>query len=104
MSSQFQPQDFEAVRKRLEEIADAVDDESLSLDDALDLFEEAVSLGLKASDYIEEGVVVDDAAVASDETGFEPDGVDAPQAQVDESRFLDASEEPRPDADAAPSE
>ena len=53
-----QPQDFEAVKTRLEEIADTVDDESLSLDEALDLFEEAVGLGLKVSDYIEEDIAV----------------------------------------------
>ena len=38
------------------EIADAVDDESLSLDEALDLYEEAVALGLKASDLLEAGI------------------------------------------------
>ena len=39
MSSSGQPADFEAVKSRLAEIADAVDDESLSLDAALDLYE-----------------------------------------------------------------
>lgn len=67
MTNDAQLNDFEAVKKRLEEIADAVDDESLPLDDALDLFEEAVSLGLKVSDYIEEGIVVEDGSVQADQ-------------------------------------
>ena len=48
--------EFEAVRKRLEEIAREVDDEEISLDDALDLYEEAVKLGLAASSLLEVGV------------------------------------------------
>lgn len=63
-----QPHDFEAVKSRLEEIADAVGDESLPLDEALDLFEEAVSLGLKVSDYVEEGIIVDDPETETDAT------------------------------------
>lgn len=55
-----QPQDFESAKTRLEEIVDAVSDDSLPLDDALDLFEEAVTLGLKVSDFIESGIVVDE--------------------------------------------
>ena len=61
-----QPHDFEAVKSRLEVIADAVGDESLPLDEALDLFEEAVSLGLKVSDYVEKGIVVDDPETVTD--------------------------------------
>lgn len=57
MSSNGQPADFQAVKDRLAEIADAVDDESLSLDAALDLYEEAVALGLQASDLLESGIV-----------------------------------------------
>ena len=53
-----QPGDFESVKTRLAEIADAVDDESLSLDEALDLYEEAVALGLQASDLLETGIEV----------------------------------------------
>ena len=48
--------DFESVKARMAEIADAVDDEGLSLDEALDLYEEAVALGLKASDLLEVGI------------------------------------------------
>ena len=55
-----QSNDFEAVKARLEEIANAVDDESLSLDEALDLYEEAVKLGLQASNLLETGIVIED--------------------------------------------
>ena len=55
-TNEQQPGSFESVKTRLAEIAEAVDDESLSLDDALDLYEEAVALGLKASDLLEAGV------------------------------------------------
>ena len=64
-SNSPQPHDFETAKARLKEIADAVSDESLPLDDALDLFEEAVALGLKVTDFVEEGIVVtDEKAVA----------------------------------------
>ena len=62
--------DFESVKARLAEIADAVDDEELALDDALDLYEEAVALGLKASDLLEVGIGLpeEDAQVESAES------------------------------------
>ena len=57
---------FESVKNRLSEIADTVADENLSLDDALDLYEEAVSLGLKASDLLEVGIGLPDEEVATE--------------------------------------
>ena len=51
--------DFEAIKLRLEEIVTAVSDESLPLDDALDLYEEAVELGMRISDVLEDGIEVD---------------------------------------------
>lgn len=44
---------FEAVKSRLDEIVDTVSDEDLPLEDALALYEEAVALGLRASDLLE---------------------------------------------------
>ena len=52
--------EFEAVRKRLEEIVREVDDDDISLDDALDLYEEAVKLGLQASSLLEVGIVAEE--------------------------------------------
>ena len=54
------PRDFEATKARLGEIADAVSDESLPLDEALDLFEEAVALGLQATDLLETDIVFEE--------------------------------------------
>lgn len=57
---------FENVKERLDEIVDAVNDESISLDDALDLYEEAVKLGMQASTLLEEGLAQQDAEVEAD--------------------------------------
>lgn len=73
-----QPNEFEAVKSRLEEIARAVDDENLSLDDALDLYEEAVKLGLQASNLLEVGIVVEEEQV--DSVGAQTSAPGSPQA------------------------
>ena len=52
--------EFEAVKARLEEIMHAVEDDELPLDDALDLYEEAVKLGLQASSLLESAIEVED--------------------------------------------
>lgn len=77
-----EPNEFEAVKARLEEIARAVDDENLPLDDALDLYEEAVKLGLQASNLLEVGIVVEEDPA---EDGPEPNpvGPQASDAQTD---------------------
>lgn len=53
---------FEEVKNRLDEIVEAVSDESISLDDALKLYEEAVELGLVASSLLEENLEASNAA------------------------------------------
>ena len=45
--------DLKAVKSRLDEIVEAVSDDSISLDDALSFYEEAVKLGMKASEIME---------------------------------------------------
>lgn len=57
---------FEAVQSRLDEIVKAVGDESLPLDDALALYEEAVNLGLRGSDLLEENIEAFDAQQQAD--------------------------------------
>lgn len=52
---------YEEVNGRLKEIADLVADDSISLDAALDLFEEAVRLGVRASSLIEEDIATRNA-------------------------------------------
>ena len=70
-----QTADFKSVKERLAEIADAVEDENLTLDDALDLYEEAVALGLQASDLLEVGISPAEEAEAAG-----ADGTDAENA------------------------
>lgn len=47
---------FEDIKTRLDEIVSLVSDDSLPLDEALDLYEEAVGIGLRASRIMEEGI------------------------------------------------
>lgn len=51
---------FEAAKLRLDEIVDAVSTDDISLDDALDLYEEAVKLGMQVSTMIEEDISAND--------------------------------------------
>lgn len=74
-----QPQetaDFKGVKERLHQIAEAVDDPELSLDEALDLYEEAVALGLQASDLLEVGITEEEVQAAASEGGLETPGAD----------------------------
>ncbi|MDO4502712.1 MAG: exodeoxyribonuclease VII small subunit [Coriobacteriia bacterium] len=45
---------YEQLKERLDQIVDAVSVDDLSLDEALDLYEEAVKLGMRASELIEQ--------------------------------------------------
>ena len=76
-----EPNEFATVKARLEEIARAVDDENISLDDALDLYEEAVKLGLKASDLLEVGIVVEEEQ--ADEAGSDGEAAPATATAAD---------------------
>ena len=68
--------DFESVKTRLDQIVEAVSADDIPFDQALDLYEEAVALGMRASDLLEEGLdfeapdkpkeTAEDAAVAVD--------------------------------------
>lgn len=65
-----QSRSFDEIESRLGTIVDAVSDEGTSLDEALALFEEAVSLGLAACEITENEVRIDieDAAAADNES------------------------------------
>ena len=76
------PTTFEGVKARLDEIVAAVGDDSLPLDEALALYEEAVSLGLRASDLLEQNIEAsqdDEPADATAEAGSAP-AAPAPRA------------------------
>lgn len=70
---------FEAVKTRLDEIVDAVSDDDLALDDALALYEEAVGLGLRASDLLEDNIEAQQSAEKADEDLDAPSDVVAAQ-------------------------
>ena len=63
---------FGAVKTRLDEIVDAVSDDELALDDALALYEEAVGLGLRASDLLEDNIETQQSVEGADEVSDEP--------------------------------
>ena len=75
---------FEELKSRLDEIVEAVNDKDLPLDQALSLYEEAVGLGLRASDLLEQGI--DEASVqevlASDAPAELADGIAQPAASA----------------------
>lgn len=62
---------FDQVKARLDEIVDAVGSSEMPLDEALSLYEEAVGLGLRASELLEENIEARDAEDGAD------DGADA---------------------------
>jgi exodeoxyribonuclease VII small subunit len=55
------PESFEEVKTRLDEIVEAVSSDTIPLEDALKLYEEAVDLGLVASSLLEENLAENDA-------------------------------------------
>lgn len=59
---------FEQIKGRLDKIVDAVSAEDLSLDEALELYEEAVQLGMRASELIEQDTRPQGSRGTSDES------------------------------------
>lgn len=47
---------FQDLKSRLDEIVELVSDDSMSLDEALKLYEEAVSIGLEATNLLEQNI------------------------------------------------
>lgn len=60
-------QTYDQVKARLDEIVEAVGADELPLEKALDLYEEAVRLGMQASDLIEKDIEARDASGSEDE-------------------------------------
>ena len=52
-------QEYENIEGRLKEIEEKITTENLDMDESLELYEEAVNLGMKASQTIENNVLVD---------------------------------------------
>lgn len=68
-ASDEQVSDFPHIKARLDDIAERVNDEALSLDEVLKLYEEAVSLGLEASSLLEQEVLDSTEEASADAEG-----------------------------------
>lgn len=98
---------YSDVNERLKEIVEEVSDETLPLDDALNLFEEAVALGVQATTLMEEDMAARDAErdaqeQAADEA-YEASVADqdAPSAEGAGDAATAAPDAPAESADAA---
>lgn len=80
---------FEELKMRLDEIVSLVSDDSLPLDEALDLYEEAVGIGLSASRIMEEGI---DSADSSNQNAVS-EGVLSSAAETESATDTDALHE-----------
>ena len=81
-------QTYAEVKARLDEIVDAVSDESLPLDEALGLYEEAVTLGLRVSELLEQDIAARDAAA---DAAAAADGADAAAGRADAAAGVDGA-------------
>ena len=90
---------FEALKARLDEIVAAVSDDALPLDDALDLYEEAVALGMRASDLLEAGIKAEEEA--SEPSAAEAaDAAEASEPGAAEAADGEALQDSNPEQDA----
>lgn len=80
---------FEELKMRLDEIVSLVSDDSLPLDEALDLYEEAVGIGLSASRIMEEGI----ASADSSNQNAVSEGVLSSAAETESATDTDALHE-----------
>ena len=86
---------FNEVKERLDQIVEAVSAEGISLDDALSLYEEAVSLGMQATHLLEEDIdqeQVDEALQALEES--EQGSAEALEQNADEGLEQGSAEAP----------
>lgn len=60
---------FGNLKQRLDDILEMVSDPDIALDDALDLYEEAVGLGLQASSILEQDMTEDEQKEAEASLG-----------------------------------
>lgn len=80
---------FEELKMRLDEIVSLVSDDSLPLDEALDLYEEAVGIGLSASRIMQEGI----ASADSSNQNAVSEGVLSSAAETESATDTDALHE-----------
>mgnify|MGYP003912420283 CR=1 FL=1 len=86
---------FSDVKDRLNEIADEVAREGISLDDALSLYEEAVKLGLGACDLSESDIFPEEIEeVEGIEEAATSETSDAPESVIIEEDSQDLQDTP----------
>lgn len=85
-------QSFEDLKTRLDEIVSLVSDDSLPLDEALDLYEEAVGIGLAASRIMEQDITAQDAQDAKHSEDAHMQGADDTTAASHSVQRTEASQ------------
>ncbi len=73
-------QSLAEIKSRLFEIADQVANTDLPLEEALTLYEEAVNLGLHATNLLEDDITEEELAEVSEESAEESAAGEQPQA------------------------
>ena len=81
-------ENYSQVKDRLDSIVDKVTDENISLDEALDLYDEAVKLAMRASDLIE--IDTDDGIDGVDDDSAESEP--GAKAELREADSIDTNE------------
>ncbi|WP_455164583.1 exodeoxyribonuclease VII small subunit [Slackia exigua] len=66
---------FTEIRDRLTAIDGQVREEGVTLDEALALYDEAVKLGMQATDLLEQLISTDDDAVSGDPSPASPEAI-----------------------------
>ena len=85
---------FEDVKSRLDQIVDAVSDDNLPLDEALALYEEAVGLGLRASDLLEENIEAQRSVEEAEGAAAEAAAVDEAAADNGDEAAAESADKP----------
>lgn len=81
-----EPQTFGEVARRLDEIVDAVRSKDASLEDSLDLLDEAIALGSRAVELVDSTELSEEELARADAAVSSPAGTDAPEASAPASR------------------
>ena len=82
--------EYEKIEGRLKEIEEKISSEKLDMDESLKLYEEAVDLGMKASQTIEHNVLGDKAEEGEDGEGEE---AEAEEAEAEEQAVVEETQE-----------
>lgn len=101
MSDIEEQNSFVDLKGRLDEIVAAVSNEDIPLEKALDLYEEAVGLGLQASRIMEQGIAERDAQEAAAEADQATQDAAQSESVEGSEAAVETAEVAQPQADAA---